>query len=273
MCHERLSTAEEGLECAGCRRRFSLCAGRPIFLPGGSQPRIMPGEHISNQPLREIHDWMTWQDGWILNIGAGGTLVKLENCVEMEYSIFRHTDVVADAHELPFGDATFDAVVTFNTFEHLADPDLAAAEIRRVLKPGGRVVVHTAFLQPLHEPPHHFYNTTEYGLRRWFREFDIDAVTVSENFQPSHVIAWLVSELLREVEASFGPGARESLAVTTLDFWRGCWEQPGGREHPLWKLLGRLPQDVQKRYAAGFQLDARKPLEPEGPTPIDWPGS
>jgi SAM-dependent methyltransferase len=219
----------------------------------------MPEEHLSNQPPRMIHDWMTWFDGWLLNIGAGGTLVKLENTVEMEYSIFRHTDVVADAHHLPFGDASFDAVVTFNTFEHLAEPEQAAAEIRRVLKPGGRLVLHTAFLQPVHEPPYHFYNTTEYGLRRWFREFDVDAVSVSENFQPAHVIAWLASELLREVEAAFGAEARRSLAASNLEYWRSSWDNAAERQHALWDVIGRLPQEVQKRYAAGFQLEARKP--------------
>ena len=132
---------------------------------------------------------MTWFDGWILNVGAGGTLVKLENCVEAEYSIFRNTDVVTDAHHLPFADAAFDAVVSFNTFEHLYDPNAAAAEISRVLKPGGRLIVHTAFLQPVHEPPHHYYNVTEYGLRKWFEAFDISSVSVSENFQPAHVLA------------------------------------------------------------------------------------
>jgi SAM-dependent methyltransferase len=258
-CRGTLGLAGQSLVCETCQRRFPMHHGRPVFLESDAPPRLMPLEHISNQPLAEIRDWMTWFDGWILNIGAGGTRTKLENCVEMEYSLFRHTDVVADAHQLPFGDATFDAVVTFNTFEHLSDPERAAAEIRRVLKPGGRLVVHTAFLQPVHEAPYHFYNTTEYGLRRWFREFDIDTVSVSPNFQPAHVIGWLVSELLAGVEASFGAEARQTLAASNLEFWRSCWENQTQREHPLWDLIGRLPQQVQKRFAAGFQLDARKP--------------
>lgn len=257
-CHAALRPKGHFLQCDGCQARFPLHAGRPIFLPGDTPPRVVPVEHLSNQPPSEIHDWMTWFDGWILNIGAGGTRVKLENVVEMEYSIFRHTDIAADAHHLPFADASFDAVVSFNTFEHLSDPDRAAAEIFRVLKPGGWLVVHTAFLQPVHEPPHHYYNTTEYGLRRWFRAFDIARVSVSENFHPAHVIAWLISDLLRAVEAAHGAEARDRLAASSLDFWRSSWEDAAGREHPLWDLLRRLPQDDQMRYAAGFQLDARK---------------
>ena len=48
--------------------------------------------------------------------------------------------VIDDASALPFPDASFDVVVCVEVFEHLFRPERAAAEIRRVLKPGGRLV-------------------------------------------------------------------------------------------------------------------------------------
>jgi SAM-dependent methyltransferase len=49
--------------------------------------------------------------------------------------------VQADVEEpLPFEDASFDAVVAGELFEHLQFPDALVAEIRRVLRPGGVVV-------------------------------------------------------------------------------------------------------------------------------------
>ncbi len=234
----------------------------------------MPEEHISNQPSSESIDYIRQLDGWVLNLGAGGTTIKLTNCVELEYSIFRHTDVAADAHWLPFGDGVFDAVVTFNTFEHLYDPNRAAKEIFRVLKPGGRLILQTAYLQPVHEAPYHFYPTTEYGLRHWFRDFENVQVCVTPNFNPAHVFAWLTWEMLQAVEATHGAAVRQQFANSTMDFWNSTWADAKLRDHTLWKSLGELPQEVQKRIAAGFQLDAVRPaaLNQEGsPSTVQLP--
>ena len=49
--------------------------------------------------------------------------------------------VWADAEsDLPFRDSSFDVVVAGELLEHLADPARAVANVRRVLKPGGRFV-------------------------------------------------------------------------------------------------------------------------------------
>jgi ArsR family transcriptional regulator len=48
---------------------------------------------------------------------------------------------VADAHELPFPDASFDAVLVFHTLTYAERPARVLAEAARVLRPGGRLVV------------------------------------------------------------------------------------------------------------------------------------
>jgi SAM-dependent methyltransferase len=49
--------------------------------------------------------------------------------------------VDGNAYALPFPDASVDAITCERVFQHLDHPERAAAEIARVLKPGGRVVV------------------------------------------------------------------------------------------------------------------------------------
>ncbi len=46
-----------------------------------------------------------------------------------------------DAMKLPYEDAAFDAVVSTQVYEYVADIPGALAEIRRVLRPGGRVAI------------------------------------------------------------------------------------------------------------------------------------
>jgi SAM-dependent methyltransferase len=46
-----------------------------------------------------------------------------------------------DLQELPFADASFDAVVAVNAFQFAADPVRAIAEAARVLVPGGRLAI------------------------------------------------------------------------------------------------------------------------------------
>jgi ubiquinone/menaquinone biosynthesis C-methylase UbiE len=47
----------------------------------------------------------------------------------------------ADAHELPFADGSFDTVVCTFGLCAIPDPDTAVAEMARVLRPGGRLIL------------------------------------------------------------------------------------------------------------------------------------
>jgi SAM-dependent methyltransferase len=50
-----------------------------------------------------------------------------------------------DLERLSFADASFDLVITSEVFEHIADPWAAFAEVRRVLRPGGRHLFSVPF--------------------------------------------------------------------------------------------------------------------------------
>src|SRR5262245_11408494 len=51
------------------------------------------------------------------------------------------TYIRADAHALPIADGSFDLAYARYVLEHVADPSVVLAEMRRVLRPGGRVAV------------------------------------------------------------------------------------------------------------------------------------
>jgi SAM-dependent methyltransferase len=84
---------------------------------------------------------------------------------------------------LPFEDASFDAVVAGELFEHLRFPDALVAEIRRVLRPGGVLVgsVPNAFRvqsrlrfvrgRPPEDDPTHLRMFSPHGIRALLGEF------------------------------------------------------------------------------------------------------
>lgn len=49
----------------------------------------------------------------------------------------------ADLARLPFRDGTFDIAISSHVAEHLTEPDAVFAELSRVLKPGGRLLILT----------------------------------------------------------------------------------------------------------------------------------
>ncbi|WP_187369205.1 class I SAM-dependent methyltransferase [Baekduia soli] len=61
--------------------------------------------------------------------------------VERARSLGLDARVIEDAAVLPFASASFDLVLCFEVFEHLFRTEEAAAEILRVLRPGGHAVI------------------------------------------------------------------------------------------------------------------------------------
>ena len=57
----------------------------------------------------------------------------------------RHSDAIcaiqADSERLPFGEGAFDVVTCANSFHHYPHQHRAVEEMRRVLKPGGRLML------------------------------------------------------------------------------------------------------------------------------------
>lgn len=108
-----------------------------------------------------------------------------------------NTQLVADAHQLPFVDGAFDGVWIQAVLEHVLDPGVVAAEIHRVLKPNGLVFADTPFMQQVHEGAYDFTRFSVSGHRWLFRRFDcIDAGATSG---PGASALWSIKYLVRAV--------------------------------------------------------------------------
>src|ERR1019366_9699742 len=76
--------------------------------------------------------------GLVLDCGAGRRDVYHHNVVNYEIVAYDTTDVIGVGEALPFLDNSFDAVISIAVLEHVRDPFRCAAEIARILKPGGQ---------------------------------------------------------------------------------------------------------------------------------------
>jgi predicted SAM-dependent methyltransferase len=80
-------------------------------------------------------------------------------------------DLVVDAHSIPFEQSSFDAIVAIEVFEHLREPQKAAAEIYRVLREGGSLLVTVPFMFHVHGDPFDYHRFTKWGLEELFKDF------------------------------------------------------------------------------------------------------
>jgi len=94
--------------------------------------------------------------GMIVDVGGGTgynskflslfpkTYVCVDLSVEGAHFVHQHgrgQAIVADATSLPFGDRTISAILCSWSMEHFPDPETILDEMRRVLCPGGRIII------------------------------------------------------------------------------------------------------------------------------------
>ncbi|MBK6744378.1 MAG: methyltransferase domain-containing protein [Hydrogenophilales bacterium] len=251
------------LVCTACGHNYNMVHDKPVMYDNSPVNGISRGD--SHDVPSKLAEYVA--DGRLLglNLGAGNSTKPRPNIINVDYLLYSNADAAVDAHQLPFVDQAFDVVASFNVFEHLINPEKASSEIFRVLKPGGRLIIHTAFLQPLHMEPYHYFNATEYGIRHWFKDFNIEQVAVSPNFSPLLNLAWMAS-IIQSGGKGLSKPDRLSIGNLTLDQLATFWQDTSLGRADMWtsdifNLSQKLPDSTKAAVAGGFELEAVRPKQ------------
>jgi ubiquinone/menaquinone biosynthesis C-methylase UbiE len=98
------------------------------------------------------------------------------------------------AEALPVEDASFDVVLCTQVLEHCDDPARVVSELRRVTRPGGRVLASTHGVQVYHPSPTDHWRWTHTGLELLFtRNADWSAFSIVPGGGTSACIGMLLN--------------------------------------------------------------------------------
>jgi len=87
-------------------------------------------------------------------------------------------DAFADATAQPFRGETFDTVLGLSMLTYLPEPLKMLVEARRLLRPGGVLILEFTQMVPLHDEPHDYFRFTRCGAEWLLRQAGLEPVEV-----------------------------------------------------------------------------------------------
>lgn len=167
----------ESMFCTHCRNSFRLrqLAECLTYMYGSRTLKdLVSDEKFGKLDIAEINSCGKLHD----------TLQALPNLKYSEYGSKKSNIPSENLEQLSYNDHSFDLVLTSDTLEHVPDIRKALAEIRRVLKPGGRHVFTVPVIwnrvtntRDNQEPSYHGAGEPDYLV---FSEFGHDIVNIIE---------------------------------------------------------------------------------------------
>lgn len=207
------------LKCSECGKHYKEHNGVPVFVDdvdvdavkqhrkkANVLKRILrflkpPHHSVYFKNLKDSHDEGPELEKFLkdfnddsLIVNVGSLSKKIKGVYNLDIAYYPNIDIVGDAHELPFINSSLDGVVIKNVFEHLREPMVVREELKRVVKPGGKIFAKVPFMQPFHAVPDDYQRYSINGLHEFFKDFKILEEGISVG--PSSALAWFLREYL-----------------------------------------------------------------------------
>jgi SAM-dependent methyltransferase len=143
--------------------------------------------------------------------------------------------------KLPFPDARFDSVLATDMIAHIQQPYVFMAETARILKPGGKAIITSTFINWMGEFPFEYGHPSGPGLRKMAEASGLEVVCLESYGGHADVFMDTVNKFFPS-----GFGNRLFLAFAKLVKMTG------------WPVRNRVR--TKDRYAIGNSMVVRKPL-------------
>lgn len=222
-------------------------------------------------PNCQAHNWLIYESvdrllsahvgflrGAAYDLGCGESpyrdwlLRYVDSYTGVDWSSSLHTvspDIVADLNgPLPIADAVADVVLSLSVMEHLREPRVMLGEVRRILKPGGRILLQVPFMWWVHEAPHDYYRYTRHGLQYLFEKTGFVDIRIYP--QTGFWAMWILKFNYQSKRLIRGPWLARKLAKSMLG--------------ALWAIDQRLALVLDRHWkaeeeTAGYFVVARTP--------------
>lgn len=91
----------------------------------------------------------------------------------LDYVYEVQPDIVGDAHKLPLKSKSVDSVILKAVLEHVRNPFTVVGEVRRILKPKGKLLIWVPFLHAYHADKAYkdYYRFTQDGVEELLKNF------------------------------------------------------------------------------------------------------
>lgn len=235
-CHSSVGQLDGRLECTGCGATYPTRSGAPVLVTPESELRpalyendrrgvgayLMSATDPPTTVMARLARWLHPEDrvwsrraettlarlvedvpatGSVINIGAAPERVLKRafgnrTVVKVGFPTHGGVDIYGDALQLPLRSDSVDLLVSSSVIEHLSDPERAAAEQFRVIRPGGRVYAEIPFIRGFHMIPADYQRYTLSGIQQLFERAGFGTITADVCSGPFTAYALLVQDSL-----------------------------------------------------------------------------
>lgn len=233
-CQENIAVVAQNsdITCSACNEEFPVVGGTPILLSINNElfnkntfsnqassgfnlgfsakiSKFLPKITLNKFEDDALNDFIfnLKSDSKCLIIGAGYNhylkyLLTKNNHRTVVTDVFASdiVDYVCDATNLPFSSSQFDVVLIIAVLEHVVEPNIAVAEISRVLKKDGLVFSGIPFMQQVHMGEYDFTRYTLLGHRWLYNSFEL--VKLAPSSGAGSALLWSMTSFFRSFTSS-----------------------------------------------------------------------